>query len=179
MTFLEVMQEAWILRGLPPHENALTSAPSRFGLAALAVLKCELGRGETLANNEGPDLDRYRRGGPEGPWCAALQCYGIEEGAKVLSVPCPIRRTHNAKELWRRIAAAGCVLDGPQLGAFALYHRGAAGAKTGHICIVSAIGEKGAPWTSIDGNKGSFPSKVRPYPHELGEPGFIGFARLP
>lgn len=153
--------------------------PSAWGLAALARAEREIGNGETTGNNEGPDLDRYRAGGPKGPWCAALVYHCIKRGwLDVEGVDCPIRRSHNAKELWKRIAAIGSRVAVPLPGDVALWHRGAANARTGHIAIVRYGLQEGV-WTSLDGNKGLFPSKVRPYVHELGEAGFLGWARLP
>lgn len=156
---------------------------SRFGSAALAVLFDELGNGETVGDNVGPDLDRYRtdlqgRLGPPGAWCAAIVSYGLEHGAHNLRERCPVKRSHSAKTLFERCLVVGSRVALPLPGDIACWHRGAAGARTGHIAIV-ARGLLEGEWLSIDGNRGTYPSKVRRYPHELGEALFLGFARLP
>ncbi len=163
--------------------------PSEWGLAALKVARRELGRGEEGGNNIGPDLDRYRRGGPGGPWCAALGSYEIEEGWEALCIArgmvtlprCPVRRSHSAKTLFANVLAAGGIkLARPELGALVLWHRGVAGARTGHWGICCGVAElDDGLWQAIEGNKGGYPSRVREYPHELGEPLLLGFVRLP
>jgi hypothetical protein len=150
---------------------------STVGEAALEVAKLELGNGEEGANNLGPALVRYRRSGPEGAWCAAFVSYCLEEGCRLIGFSCPVRRSHNAKRLFERCLKAGAAVARPMAGDIVCWHRGAAGARTGHIGIVSKVQLDGG-WFSIEGNRGRFPSKVREYLHETGEPLLLGFARL-
>ena len=151
---------------------------SMFGLAALDVARREEGNGEKGGNNLGPDLIRYRRGGPGGAWCAAFVSYCIEEGARAIGAPSPVQRSHGAKRLFERCLKAGVATTLPMAGDIVCWHRGAKGAATGHIGIVSRGWDDGAFFT-LEGNRGAFPSRVREYLHELGEPLLIGFARLP
>lgn len=172
----------WPWLRLPPVAE-VEPPPSVFGLAALEVALRELGKGEFAANNQGEHLDRYRtdlRGQPgvEGAWCAAFVSYCIEQGASNILKRPPVARSHGAKKLFDRCLKAGHRVSRPCPGDIACWHRGAKGARTGHIGIVSR-GLVDGEWECIEGNRGSFPSKVRRYTHELGEPLFLGWARLP
>jgi hypothetical protein len=86
-------------------------------------------------------------------------------------------RSHSAKALFRNCLRVGARVEAPAPGDIVLWHRGAAGARTGHIGIVSRPRE-GSLFYSIEGNRGGFPSKVREYPHEVGEALLLGFCRL-
>jgi hypothetical protein len=151
--------------------------PSLLGEAALKVAIAELGRGEVGKNNEGPDIDRYRRGGSGGPWCAAFVSYCLEEGAKAGGFTWTVPRSHNAKRLFANCLKHGTKVARPMARDLVLWHRGAAGARTGHIGIVSRV--DGSSFRSVEGNRGGFPSKVREYEHEIGEALLLGFCRLP
>jgi hypothetical protein len=154
--------------------------PSRFGTAALAIARAEIGHGEAGGNNIGPDLDRYRQGGVAGAWCAAFVSFCLESGAQVLDEPiCPVARSHNAKRLFARCFKVGASVARPLPGDIVCWHRGAADALTGHIGIVSQAELHSAGFHVIEGNRGGYPSLVREYPHELGEALLLGFARLP
>ncbi len=168
------------LKLLPPVEQGWTQ-PSMMAREVLAVARSELGNGETLGNNRGPDLDRYRgkQGNDEGAWCAAFVIFCIEEACKRIGRSCPVKRSHNAKRLWKNILAAGGTrVDFPAPGDIPLWHRGAKNALTGHIAI-QATPVKLGEWSAIEGNKGGWPSTVREFPHVVGEPLFLGWARLP
>lgn len=172
-----------LTRALPKPALAL---PAPFASAyAMEVLGCaerEVGHGEHGANNVGPDLDRYRtdlhgRMGPGGAWCSAFVSHCLEQAAQRLSEPCPVQRSHNAKRLFLNACEVGTRVASPAEGDLVCWHRGAAGASTGHIGIVSRV--DGNAFWSVQGNKGSYPSKVREYLSELGEANLIGFVRLP
>lgn len=167
-----------------PREDPILRQPSVFGMAALEVALGELGQGETTGQNEGSDLDKYRGRGPGGPWCAAFVYWCIlrawstayEPSWGVASGPCPIARTHSARRLFARVAAAGSRVTEPLPGDVVLWSRGTAGWQ-GHVGIVASV--TAGAFESVEGNRGGFPSKVRRYQHELGEDRLIGFARLP
>lgn len=150
-----------------------------IGRYALACARLEIGRGESGGNNHGPDLDRYRtdrqgRRGSDGPWCAAFVAWCLERGAL------EFKRSHRAKALFSNLLAAGAAkVDSPHPGDVVLWHRGADGASTGHIGIVSDADPLSSLFRSIEGNRGGYPSKVREYAHEVGEALLLGFARLP
>lgn len=162
---------------LPAFEGPRLLGPSTLAKEALAIARGELGRGETEINNDGPDIIIYRRGKRDfQPWCAALVSYCFEEAAQRIGAKLPFERSHSAKRLWKRIAAAGEKSETPMPGDCVLWHRGRAGASTGHIGIVSRV--DGNSFFSIEGNRGRPPSKVREYQHELGEALLLGFARV-
>lgn len=97
----------------------------------------------------------------------------------------PVKRSHGAKKLFANCLKVGVRVDRPAPGDIVLWHRGAAGARTGHIGIVSRV--DGGEFWSIEGNKGGgknkagvfIPSKVREFNHEIGEALLLGFCRLP
>lgn len=161
-----------------PPVTIIDDHPSQLGLAAVEIARSEVGHGEESHNNVGPALDRYRRGGPGGPWCAAFVSYCLDEAARRIGLhACPVKRSHNAKRLFANAVAVGTRMQRPAEGALVLWHRGAAGARTGHIGIVGRV-EGNAFW-SIEGNRGGYPSRVRAYQHEVGEALLLGFARMP
>lgn len=88
-------------------------------------------------------------------------------------------RTHNARELFRRCCLLGEIVAAPVPGDIVCWRRGAEGSRKGHIGFVSWVDEDSSGFRSIEGNRGSFPSRVREYLHERGEANLIGFVRLP
>ena len=160
-----------------PREAPVLNPPSTLGRAALEVARVEIGNGEAIQNNHGPDVVRYRRGIDDGgPWCAAFLAWCIEEAAHHLGLgTCPVRRSHSARTRWRRAAAAGAVVEHPRAGDLGLWTR-TGGA---HIGILDRIETLNNRFWSVEGNKGGFPSLVDEYKHPFGEPHFLGWARLP
>lgn len=184
MTWLAAPQ--WLAELRLPRPVNYEVPPSILGEAVLKIAFAEIGKGEAGANNVGPDLDRYRRGGPDGAWCAAFVSWCLEQGCEAIGEPlCPIGRSHNAKRLFNNALAVGARVTRPIARDLVLWHRGATGAVTGHIGIVSKV--DGNSFHSIEGNRGGgtdargtfHPSLVREFLHELGEPLLLGFARLP
>jgi hypothetical protein len=168
---------AWHTLRLHPPTASPALRLSQIGLAALDVARQEIGHGEVGRNNAGPDLDRYRAGGPGGPWCAAFVSHCLEQGARQIGATLPLRRSHGARTLFARCVAAGERVEDPRPGDVVLWSRGAANSWTGHVGIVSRVENRG--FWSVEGNRGAFPSRVREYGHECGEANLIGFARLP
>jgi hypothetical protein len=180
-------------RSAPP-APIVTPPRSALGIAAELTARGQIGRGEQGGNNVGPDLDRYRNGGPGGAWCAAFVSWCIEEAARHVGPSKSFtsgqrfvapKRSHGAKKLFANCLKVGQRVDVPAPGDIVLWHRGAKGARTGHIGIVSRV--DGGEFWSIEGNKGGgknkagvfIPSKVREFNHEIGEALLLGFARLP
>lgn len=159
-----------------PREDPPTR--SKIGPAALAIIISELGCGETTGQNSGPDIDRYRElggGRPKDSWCASLVGYCIAKACDVrLGIACPIVPSSRALQLFERCGKAGCFVTEPMPGDVVAWKRKGGG----HVGIFNRRLDAGA-FESVEGNKGRFPSRVRPYPHEYGEPDFVGFARLP
>ena len=164
-----------------PHPVDASPVPSRFGLAALEVARGELGKGEEGRDNDGRQVRRYARlDRSPGNWCAAFVSYCLEEGATHrLCRPLPIERSHGARQLWKRCGRAGAFVRYPELGDIVCWWRVSLTDWRGHVGIVSRVEDGGHAFWSIEGNRGRFPSRVREFGHELGEPRLLGFARLP
>ena len=164
---------------LIPQPIEASPTPSRFGLAALAVARHELGNGESGRDNDGPDVRRYGAS-PGANWCAAFVSYCLERGAlDELCRPLPIERSNAARTLWKRCGRAGAFVTHPLPGDVACWWRVSLTDWRGHVGLVSVVKDGGHFFECAEGNKGRFPSRVREYGHELGEPRLLGFARLP
>lgn len=138
----------------------------------VAVVRAELGRGETDGNNNGPDVVRYRGGlDDRAPWCAAFVSYAYLRAAKGLGVklPPPLRRSHSAKRLGGLVMQAGQKLDVPEPGCVVVWHRGAPGSALGHIGVCVEYCTRTDSLVTIEGNRGSFPSVVTLYRYPLGK----------
>lgn len=161
---------------LIPRESPAMNNSSRLGLAALAVAIANIGHGELGGNNHGPDLVRYRGGIDDAdPWCADFLSYCLEQGAAKLDRPCPVKRSRGAKRLVRHVLGAGGILVmTPAPGDLVLMSR-PGGHHVGIVWTLRAPGE----FISIEGNVGRYPSRVRDYRHEFGEPHFVCFTRPP
>jgi hypothetical protein len=170
--------------GLPLFIPAAVDAPptpSRFGLAALVVARGELGHlaGESGRDNDGPDVRRYGAQ-PGANWCAALVSYCLQEGAtRELCRPLPVERSNAARTLWKRCGRAGAFVKYPLPGDVVCWWRVSLIDWRGHVGLVSRVEDGGHAFWSVEGNRGRFPSRVREYGHEFGEPRLLGFARLP
>ena len=161
----------------------MRSRASQYGLMALDTARREIGRGEFGGNNSGPDVRRYRQGfGGSGPWCAAFVCWCIEQSSARLSRRVPVKRTHGARRLFRRVCAAGCKVgkDEVEPGDIVLWSRGKK-AWQGHVGIVSAVERtregRVTAWRYIAGNEGRYPAVVNEFAGK--EKRLVGFARLP
>lgn len=154
-------------------------------LQALNVaLECE-GQGEVERNNWGLQVWRFtnsawRSPGPRrkplkkttGPWCAAFVSWCFEEASLRLGYRMWSGRNHLAKKL---VTKNFTQIEKPVPGCLFLLHRGAAGAKTGHVGFYVRDLEDG--WVEvIDGNIGPFPAKVKRRRYNPShDPNFMGF----
>lgn len=162
---------------IEPGRVIVDEEPGDYSIQVLKVAKGEQGHGEESLNNEGPRITLYRNGGPGGAWCAAFVAHCLEEAARNMAVPCPVKRSHGAKKLFANAVQAGYAVRRPLPGDLVLWHRGARDAATGHIGICSARAQDGM-FLAIEGNRGAYPSKVREFAHELGEANLLGFCRI-
>ena len=153
--------------------------PSELALRAVVEAKRCLGNGEETGNNSGPWLEyirAYAGNLPGGPWCAALISYCFVMAARNLAIDLPFKPSASAKRLTKNVGKAGRLPSVPMIGDLACWHRGHK-AWQGHVGIVIATAR--GTFTTIEGNRGRFPSRVRIYQHEIGEPDFYAFARCP
>ena len=147
---------------------------------ALVIAQQEIGKGETMGNNQGRDVWKYTRNRKsKGPWCAAFVIWCIEEAAKHYAVPCPIERTHGARRLYKRIGKFGQFIDKeemPEPGDIVCWWRGdTIRDYRGHIGFVDSVNANGLIRT-LEGNRGKFPAKVKLY--TLRTRRLLGYARL-
>lgn len=169
----------WLIREgtVPPHDHLLR-------LRVLAIAKQEIGKGEDprLGNNRGSDVYRYRGADGAGAWCAAFAGYCIEHAYKEMGRALPFKRSNGAKRLFKNIRKAGTYLGrataAVRPGDVVCWHRGKAGSWQGHIGIVSEIHDDGT-FSSIEGNVGRVPAKVKEIRHDPTHERIVGFARFP
>lgn len=155
-------------------------ASSIWGPAVLAVALGEIGNGEEGRNNGGQHVARYQgvddTGGDLGSWCAGFVSWCIEEAARRLDLPCPVRRSSWATTLASRCRHAGRAVHAPQPGDVMHFERGAPGGGT-HIGIVESC--DGARVWCIEGNVGPYPSVVSRQRHLIASDKVLGIYRLP
>ena len=113
------------------------------------VAAAHIGRGETIADNTGPWVERYT-GGQRVPWCAGFVSYVLREAGHDLPY------TLWARDFAKR-GAYGKVAAGPASGEIVVFKRGKA---SGHVAIVDQVIDQNRFWI-IEGNSGSFPAKVK------------------
>ena len=158
--------------------------PNLLGLAALEVAIKNLGMGEEGGNNSGEFVEMLHGknydGDPDddGSWCASFISWCFEQACDNLNIKMPFARSGGAKSLYRKIGAAGELIDHPQPGDVVCWDRGVRGSWQGHIGIVEKC-ENGILYT-IEGNVGRYPSVVCRFTHNLDlQPRLEGFARCP
>lgn len=153
------------------------------GWNAVRVARDELGNGEQGDDNHGPDVRRYHAvtGTPEGEsWCASFISYCFQTGNPGNM---PYEPTAGARETLKRFKARGwtytaSVNSPPEPGDILVFWRGQVTGWMGHIGIVD--GYENGIVTTIEGNKGSFPSVVRRYTYTLGQiDKLLGWGRVP
>ena len=139
----------------------------------LAVAAEQIGMGEEGGNNRGPVVAGYRNGlGKDGdPWCAAFVSWCYSEASGKLMRPMPFRYTLSARKLCRQLVPT----EQPVPGDVVLWSRGAPW--QGHVGLYAERLDCSG-FRTIEGNVGKYPSVVREYTHELGEPRLIGFYRV-
>jgi hypothetical protein len=144
--------------------------------AILHYAEGELGKGEEFANNQGPTISKYFGADRTAPWCAAFASWVLVQSYKAVGRILPFEVSYSARRLAKNAARAGCWTTAPEPGALVLWSRGQKRWQ-GHIGLVSKVIDESA-FETIEGNKGRYPSRVRRYVHELGEPRLLGFVRL-
>lgn len=125
----------------------VTSAHAAADLDRVAT--AHIGRGETIADNTGPWVERYT-GGKHVPWCAGFVSYVLRESGRDLPY------TLWARDFARR-GAYGKLAAGPIRGEIVVFKRGKV---SGHVAIVDQVLDQNRFWI-IEGNHGAFPAKVK------------------
>ena len=139
--------------------------------AALEIARREIGYGEEGGNNSGMHVAKYHRiaddgnDDDDGAWCAAFVSYCFEEGAKQIGIEMPFKRSGGAKRLFSNVTVTGANVQDPRPGDVVLWDRGAPGSWQGHIGIVESVSD--GILHTIEGNVGSYPSKVKRLSYDM------------
>lgn len=125
----------------------------------------QLGLGEEGGDNEGKEVLKYTRG-KKCAWCAAYVSWVLYQ----------LDRQHSyflsARSYWK--AYRGPAIHTPRAGDIIVFARGP---RLGHVGIVEGI--KGNRITTIEGNVGKYPAKVREFHYTLGNiKNLLGFVRV-
>jgi hypothetical protein len=157
------------VEGVPVALDLITPAVSQIGF------------GEIHGNNLGEHVDNYAQAvGMRAPilWCAAFVYWCYLDACERSDVVPLVKGSAGARRLCKNVLTAGGTKhEIPYTGDIALWSRGVGNTWKGHVGIV--IGGNGGTFSTIEGNRGTFPSKVRVYNHAIGEAGLLGFYRLP
>lgn len=144
------------------------------------VAKANIGYGETEGNNRGKFMTAI--GAPQGSsWCAAFVRYCFRRAAQRTKMYGPPfnSNTLGAKKLTKNIAAAGRRYKNPLEavpGDVVCWHRGRLGWQ-GHIGLIVGVDNDGII-TTVEGNVGAYPSKVRKFYHDVTKERLFTFASL-
>lgn len=143
------------------------------------VAKSNLGYGETTANNEGKFLEAI--GVPQGSeWCAGFARYCYRKAASRLSYRVPFdTNTLGARRLVKNLGFVGRFYREPHAavpGDLVAWNRGVLGWQ-GHVGIVIDVDNDGII-TTIEGNVGRYPAKVKTLVHDVTKERLYGFASL-
>ena len=154
---------------------------SNFGLRMLEEARRTIGCGETEGNNRGPFIEMlFGKENASGAWCAAAVSYWARKAAEAFGVDMPFKQSFGAKRLYKNVIDSNKRVAEPRPGDVVCWHRSSnPGSWMGHIGIVSDYSPGSGIFTTIEGNKGRYPAKVREFQHDIDEPMLMGFARPP
>jgi len=172
----------------PPARPELLEIDAR-GLAqsalATALSEYRRGAGEVGGNNRGPDIRTYLDGrAPEGSdWCAGFVSHCYREAARRAGRDMPFAYSVGARAIRNQLRNKGWEYRAgeaapPQPGDIITRWRGSFSGWQGHIGLVHSFAN--GIVTTIEGNRGGYPSKVGRFQYVLGRiDKLLGFARVP
>ncbi len=129
------------------------------------VARSQLGMGEIGGGNRGPVVKKYTKG-KEVAWCAGFVSWVLENSGKGKSY---ILRARSYWDMYRANR-----VKNPASGDIIVFKRGNG---KGHAGIVESV--NGTKITTIEGNVGKYPAKVKRISYQLGKiPNLIGFVRI-
>lgn len=149
----------------------------------LGIARSLIGQGEEGGNNSGPFVEMLLHkefdgdDDDDGAWCAAFVSFCISEASG--GNP-PFEMSFGAKSIFRNASNFGSKSMAPSAGDIVCWDRGklnADGSKSwqGHVGFVEKV--DGDIFYTIEGNKGSYPSKVARFKYELSKESRLeGFA---
>ena len=139
-----------------------TKARASYDLSTIA--RAQIGCGEVGGDNRGKYVRRYLDGQERLPWCAGFVSYCVREAGYKTKYTLRARSYLNIGKRVRNPLPEDIVV----------FSRGRK--PCGHVGIIEKVSEDG--FVSIEGNTGSYPSKVRRINHKFNEKNIIGFVRL-
>lgn len=134
-------------------------------MAMVAIARTQIGLGEIGGNNRGPIVEKYTKG-QDVAWCASFVSW----------VRFRAGQQHNyllaARSYWTIYARQRVAL--PRAGDLIIFSRGS---HQGHIGIVERV--QGQDITTIEGNVGAYPARVKEFHYRLGHiKSLLGFVRI-
>ncbi len=128
----------------------------------IGIAQSQIGQGEIGKDNGGPTVRKYTRG-QEVPWCAGFVSWVFHTSGRDI----PYHLSARSYLRYKRVKS-------PKAGDLIIFRRGANG---GHIGIIESV-EDGRI-TTIEGNKGTYPARVKRFAYTLGHiKNLLGFVRL-
>ena len=154
-------------------ESEMEHDCSELAAKTLDVARSLIGMGEEGGNNSGPFVEMLLGkeydgdDDDDGAWCAAFvsHCISVASDGNP-----PFELSYGAKAVFRNAANYGSESMTPHVGDIVCWDRGSLnpdGSKSwqGHVGFVERI--DGDIMTTIEGNKGSYPSKVQRFKYEI------------
>lgn len=134
----------------------------------VSIAQGEIGKGEMYGNNKGPEVEKYTKG-QDVAWCAGFVSWTIQKatgkGLYLLS----------ANSYWKIYKSKR--VRSPKRGDIICFYRGGRGSNHGHVGIVKDV--RGNRLTTIEGNVGKFPAKVKYVHYDINHvPNLLGYIRL-
>ena len=131
-------------------------------ITPLTVARSQIGLGEVGGNNRGPYVRAYLNGREDLPWCAGFVSYCVKEAG--YKAPYTLR-AKNYLGYGRRV-------NNPKPGDIIVFTR----AGGGHVGIIETVSN--GKITTIEGNTGSYPSKVKRITYTGTPKNLVGYVRL-
>jgi len=132
------------------------------------IAESQLGRGEIGGKNQGPIVEMYTKG-QDVSWCAAFVSWTLTKAHKTN------RYLLSAKSYWRDYRSSR--VTSPRSGDIICFYRGGRRSGLGHVGIIENV--RGEYITTIEGNVGRYPAKVKREHYRLGHiNNLLGFIRI-
>ena len=132
------------------------------GSEVVSIAQSQIGLGEKGGNNRGPVVRKYTKG-QNLPWCAGFVSWTLSKAGK--NTPY-LLRAKNYLKIGKRVSR-------PKPGDLIVFNRKGGG----HVGIIESV--KGKKITTIEGNVGDYPAKVKRYTYIAGKiPNFIAFVEV-
>lgn len=172
-----VLDAAIVPTGSKPADSSSTG----WNAVQIAIRELNAGAGESGSNNAGPDVMRFHNvadGKAGWDWCASFVSYCFHEGNPGAM---PFKPTVGARDLLSKFKKQGwtynaSIVSPPAPGDIIVWWRVALSDWRGHIGIVASYNN--GIVTTIEGNKGPFPTKVKSFSYTLSQiDRLLGFGR--